>query len=70
MEGFCLEEIYTGRLRRFINCNEYIGIFPQKTQQISIISHRNLCMTNEIIIIVEIVIQTCHTQWQGQGDGQ
>jgi hypothetical protein len=28
-----------------------------------------LCMTNEIMIIVEIAIQKCHAQWQGQGNG-
>jgi hypothetical protein len=69
MKGYCLEEIYAGGLKMFINWTENIGNFSQKTQQISIISHRNLCTTNEIIIIVEIIIQKCHDQWQGQGNG-
>jgi hypothetical protein len=70
MEGFCLEQIHAGVLKGFISRNENIGIFSQNTQQIPIIEHRNLCMTNEIVIIVEIVIQKCHTQWQGQGYGR
>jgi len=50
--------------------NENPGIFPQKTQQIFIIGHRDLLEADEIVIIVEIVIQKCHDQWQDQGDGQ
>ena len=46
------------------------GIFPQKTQQILVIGHRDLLEADEIIMIVEIVIQECHAQWQDQGDGQ
>jgi hypothetical protein len=50
--------------------NENPGIFPQKTQQILIIGHRDLLEADEIIMIVKIVIQECHAQWQDQGDGQ
>jgi hypothetical protein len=69
-ERFCIGEIYAGWLREFISRNEGPGIFPQKTQQIFIIGHRDLLKADEIVVIVEIVIQKCHAQWQDQGYGQ
>jgi hypothetical protein len=65
-----LEEDDAGGLKEFIDRNENPGIFPQKTQQIAIIGHRDLLAADEIVIIVEIIIEKCHAQGQGQGQGQ
>jgi hypothetical protein len=70
MANPCREEIVAGGQKGFIRRDEYLGGFPQNTQQIFIVSHRNLRMASEIILIIEIVIQKCHAHWQGQGYGQ